>query len=39
MFGGLAFLVYNGQLNGGALRLYAGVLLGYRIHATKRSVG
>lgn len=37
-FGGLAFLVYNGQLDGGALLLYAGVILGYLIHATKQSV-
>ncbi|MFB6353377.1 MAG: hypothetical protein ABEJ92_04765 [Halobacteriales archaeon] len=39
MFGGLAYLVYVGRLDGGALLLYAGVILGYIIHATKQSVG
>lgn len=38
MFGGLAFLVYVDRLDGGALLLYAGVILGYIIHATKQSV-
>jgi hypothetical protein len=39
MFGGLAFLVYADRVDGGALLLYAGVILGYIIHATKQSVG
>jgi len=37
-FAGLAFLVYRGQLDDGALLLYAGVILGYVLHATKRLV-
>ena len=39
VFAGLAFLVWEGRIDGGALLLYAGVILGYIIHATKQSVG
>lgn len=38
IFAGLAFLVFEGRLDGGALLLYAGVILGYIIHATKQGV-
>ena len=38
MFAGLAFLVYVGRIDSGALLLYAGVILGYIIHATKQAV-
>lgn len=38
IFAGLAFLVFEGRLDGGALLLYAGVILGYIIHATKQRV-
>lgn len=38
MFAGLAFLVYLDRLDGGALLLYAGVILGYIIHASKQRL-
>lgn len=38
IFAGLAILVYRGQVDDGALLLYAGVILGYIIHATKQGV-
>lgn len=38
VFAGLAFLVYVDQVDAGALLLYAGVILGYLIHATKQAV-
>lgn len=38
IFLGLTVLVYEGRLDGGALLLYAGVILGYIIHATKQEV-
>lgn len=38
MFAGLAFLVYIGRVEADALLLYAGVILGYMIHATKQAV-
>ncbi|MFB6176032.1 MAG: hypothetical protein ABEI99_02605 [Halobaculum sp.] len=31
MFGGLAFLVFRGRISGGALLLFAGVILGYAL--------
>jgi hypothetical protein len=39
IFAGLTILVYKGQMDSGPLLLYAGVILGYIIHATKQSVG
>lgn len=38
MFIGLAYLVYIGEVESGALLLYVGVILGYIIHATKEAV-
>ena len=38
MFAGLAILVYQGRIEGDALLLYAGVILGYIIHATKQGL-
>lgn len=38
MFGGLWLLVLRGTLDDGALLLYAGVILGYIIHATKQGL-
>lgn len=38
IFIGLAFLVYVGRVESGALLLYAGVIIGYLIHATQQAV-
>jgi len=32
-FAGLAYLVYEGRIDGGALLLYAGVILGYVLNS------
>ncbi|MDZ7702555.1 MAG: hypothetical protein U5J98_11125 [Halobacteriales archaeon] len=39
MFAGLVYLVDAGSVDADALLLYAGVILGYIIHATKRAAG
>jgi hypothetical protein len=39
IFGGLAYLVSIGQIDGGALLLYAGVILGYILSAAWRRRG
>ncbi|MFB6173597.1 MAG: hypothetical protein ABEI39_03050 [Halobacteriales archaeon] len=36
VFAGLGFLVFRGTIDDGPLLLYAGVLLGYVIHAAER---
>lgn len=38
IFAGLAFLVYRGRMGEDGLLLYAGVIVGYLMHATKESV-
>lgn len=38
MFGGLAYLVYVDQVEPGALLLFAGVILGYLLHAAQEAV-
>lgn len=38
IFLGLAFLVYRGEVASDALLLYAGVIIGYLLHATKQAV-
>lgn len=35
-FAGLAYLVYEGRIDGGALLLYAGVILGYVLNMAWR---
>ena len=37
VFGGLVYLVDRGQVDSDALLLYAGVILGYIVHATKQA--
>lgn len=37
MFGGLVYLVNTGKVDSDALLLFAGVILGYIIHATKQA--
>lgn len=37
MFGGLVYLVDVGRVDSDALLLFAGVILGYIIHATKQA--
>lgn len=39
MFGGLVYLVNVGRVDSDALLLFAGVILGYIIHATKQATG
>lgn len=39
IFIGLFVLVREGQLDGGSLLIFAGVILGYIIHATKQNIG
>jgi len=36
-FAGLAYLVYEGRIDGGALLLYAGVILGYVLNMAWRQ--
>lgn len=35
MFLGMGYLVYRGQMSDGPLLLYAGVILGYLLHAVR----
>lgn len=38
MFAGLAFLVFVGRIEADALLLFAGVILGYLLHATHEAI-
>ena len=38
IFAGLAVLVYIGRVEAGPLLLYAGVIVGYVLHATKSAI-
>lgn len=38
IFAGLAFLVFVGKVESDALLLFAGVILGYIIHATREAL-